>query len=251
MAMRLGTRLKRARLAQGLNQADIAVKVGVSQPMISNWEKGRSQPDAEDLKKLEKILGKFYKPARTGATGDDDSAAPEQAQIFGTWLRKLREKADLSAIELSEASGVSVVQIYNLESGRSSNPREGTRKRLEKALKTQVPDEVRDEAKEEQAIEGLGALTDFDPHEKQDRPTCPGVYVFYDVSDRPIYVGKAQNIKTRVANHEDKFWFKAPIVSRAAYIEVTDPALRHQMEQVLIKFLKSNAVINKQSVDRD
>jgi hypothetical protein len=54
-----------------------------------------------------------------------------------------------------------------------------------------------------------------------------------------------------VGGHEDKFWFKFPIVSHGAYIEVKDDALRHQVEQVLIKFLKSNAVINKQSVDQD
>ncbi len=76
------------------------------------------------------------------------------------------------------------------------------------------------------------------------------VYVFYDVSDRPVYIGESQNIGTRVGTHEDKFWFKFPIVSNAAYVEIKDKDLRHQVEQVLIKFLKSNAVINKQSVDR-
>ncbi len=75
--------------------------------------------------------------------------------------------------------------------------------------------------------------------------------MFYDVSDRPVYVGKAKNIKIRVSSHEEKFWFKYPIVSHAAYVEIKDEQLRHQVEQVLIKFLKSNAVINKQSVDRD
>ncbi|MBK6691796.1 MAG: helix-turn-helix transcriptional regulator [Myxococcales bacterium] len=216
MAMRLGTRLKRARLAQGLNQADIAVKVGVSQPMISNWEKGRSQPDAEDLKKLEKILGKFYKPARTGATGDDDSAALSKRADLRTWLRAC-EKADLSAIELSEASRVSVVQIYNLESGHAVLTRgKGRESVWKKALKTQVPTKSGDEAKEEQAIEGLGALTDFDPTKSRIAHMSGRLRLLR--CERPAdLVGKAQNIKTRVANHEDKFWFKAPIVSRGVH----------------------------------
>jgi excinuclease UvrABC nuclease subunit len=77
------------------------------------------------------------------------------------------------------------------------------------------------------------------------------LYVFYDVSDRPVYVGKAEVIKKRVSDHVDKFWFKYPIVSHAAYVEIKGTILRHQVEQVLIKFLKSNAVINKQSVDRE
>lgn len=166
-------------------------------------------------------------------------------------MRNAREIAKLSVFELANASGVSQVQIYNLESGRSANPRNETKRRLEKALKTKVPEDVRSEVADEQLIEGLGALTDFDPHDDDDRPAVAGVYVFYDVSDRPVYVGKARNIKARVATHEEKFWFKYPIVNHAAYVEIKDEALRHQVEQVLIKFLKSNAVINRQSVDRD
>ena len=82
---------------------------------------------------------------------------------------------------------------------------------------------------EEQSIEGLGQLTDFDPHDANDRPTCPGVYVFYDISNRPIYVGKAKNISTRVRGHADKFWFKYPIVSHAAYVEIRDETLRNRV----------------------
>jgi len=93
-------------------------------------------------------------------------------------------------------------------------------------------------------------LTDFDPHDDDDLPEVAGIYVFYDVSDRPVYVGKAQNIAKRVGDHSEKFWFKYPIVSHAAYIEIVDKELRHQVEQILIGFLKSNAVINKQSVTR-
>ncbi|MCK5797579.1 MAG: hypothetical protein KAI47_10370, partial [Deltaproteobacteria bacterium] len=73
---------------------------------------------------------------------------------------------------------------------------------------------------------------------------------FYDVSERPIYVGKAARISRRVKEHEEKFWFRSPIVQRALYVEIKDETLRHQVEQVLIKFLKSHAVINKQSVER-
>jgi hypothetical protein len=55
----------------------------------------------------------------------------------------------------------------------------------------------------------------------------------------------------RVGDHNEKFWFKYPIVSNAAYVEITDENLRHQIEQILIGFLKSNAVINKYSVVRN
>ena len=39
-------------------------------------------------------------------------------------------------------------------------------------------------------------------------------------------------------------------VSVAAYVNITEKALREKIEKLLIRFLKSNAVINKQSVDR-
>ena len=149
-----------------------------------------------------------------------------------------REARGLSPIELAELSGISYVQIYNLEAGRSTNPRESTRKRLETALKSEVPQEVQEQIDEEQSIEGLGPMTDFEPHDDSYLPKCPGVYVFYDVSDRPIYVGKSKNISPRVREHQEKFWFKYPVVSHAAYVEINDEQLRHQVEQVLIKFLK-------------
>jgi transcriptional regulator with XRE-family HTH domain len=251
MATWIGTRLRRARLEQGLAQGILAEKIGVSQATISNWEKGRGRPDAQETKKLERILGIFNQPTKSAKVAKGEESGPPEGRAFGDWLRGARETAKFSVHELSEASGVSQVQIYNLEAGRSANPREATKRRLEKALRVSVPEDVRSEVAEEQAIKGLGALTDFDPHDEDDRPPCGGVYVFYDVSDRPVYVGKAKNIKGRVGSHQDKFWFKYPIVSRASYVEIRDETLCHQVEQVLIKFLKSNAVINKQSVERD
>jgi transcriptional regulator with XRE-family HTH domain len=198
------------------------------------------------------IVGELAQPTSTNATS---SAATQETQstingAFGTWLARTRTTKNLSVPQLAKTADVSLVAIYNLESGRSLNPQAETRRRLEIALGTQVPDEVKNEATEEQEIKGLGSLQDFDPHDENDRPTAPGVYVFYDISERPIYVGKAENIKRRVEQHEDKFWFKRPIVVNGAYVQINDADLRHKVEQVLIKFLKSNAVINKQSVER-
>ena len=107
-----------------------------------------------------------------------------------------------------------------------------------------------EEMKEEASVEGLGVLTDFDPHDEENRPTAAGVYVLYDISERPIYVGMGKNIGIRIAQHQDKFWFKEPIIETGSYIEIKDEVLRRQVETLLIKFLKSNAVINKQNVER-
>ena len=156
----------------------------------------------------------------------------------------------MSIPEVASASGLSLVTIYNIESGKSPNPQAETRRRLEKAFKTTIPTDVTKEAADEQKVPGVGTLQNFDPHKRDQLPQLPGVYVFYDVSDRPVYIGKADNIASRVKNHEEKKWFVRPIVENGSYVEIQDAELRHSVEQVLIKFLKSNAIINKQSVER-
>jgi excinuclease UvrABC nuclease subunit len=84
-----------------------------------------------------------------------------------------------------------------------------------------------------------------------DFPNEPGVYVFYDISDRPIYVGESGDIRRRIRqDHIEKFWYRTPIVEKASYVRVDDQTLRRQLENTLIKFLKSNAVINQRQVDR-
>jgi excinuclease UvrABC nuclease subunit len=93
-------------------------------------------------------------------------------------------------------------------------------------------------------------VTDFDPHSEDDFPREPGVYVLYDISDRPVYVGKSANIRDRIRGHVDKFWYRSPVVEKAAFVRVEDAVLRGQLEETLIKFLKSNAVMNQRLVDR-
>ena len=91
---------------------------------------------------------------------------------------------------------------------------------------------------------------DFDPHNDEDLPAEPGIYVFYDISERPVYVGQSDDIRRRIAGHSDKFWYKRPIVETAAYVKIADKKLRSQVETTMIRFLKSNAVINRQNVRR-
>ncbi len=163
---------------------------------------------------------------------------------------KARSKRGVSVAELAEKSGLSIPTIYNIESGRSPNPHESTIKKLERALNDRIPAETAEEAKAEATIEGIGELLDFDPHEQDEWPNQPGVYVLYDVSDRPIMWDEGETIKRRLADHEQKFWFKRPIVEKGSYLIVRDKSLRKQIEKVLIKFLKSNAVLNSQHVER-
>lgn len=181
-----------------------------------------------------------------------ETLSPDGPSEFGRWLAETRKKRQFSADSLAELSGVSFVQIYNIESGRSQNPRDKTRDRLTKAL-GEVPSQAIITATEQAATsEGVGEFIDFDPHDESDMPEEAGVYVFYDISERPIYVGQSQNIRGRIlGDHTTRFWFKAPIVQSAAFVKIDDEALRKRIEAVLIRFLKFNAVLNKHHVDRN
>lgn len=54
---RIVTRIKEIRIALGMTQSELAVKMGVSQATIGMWETGARMPRASKLQKLAKILG--------------------------------------------------------------------------------------------------------------------------------------------------------------------------------------------------
>lgn len=249
MASTLGQRLRRARQREGLTQQHLADKLGVTQATIANWEAG--SPFTSSRSRIEKILGPLTNKKQLQSDEGGTQSAPVESDIssFGSWVRENRNKLSLSVPELAQKAKISAVAIYNIENGKIKNPQTATRNKLASAFNATVPSDVVEETEGEQSIEGLGSLRDFDPYDESEWPQSPGVYVLYDVTERPVYVGKGQKIATRLAAHEkQKFWIK-PIVYYASYIEVKDAKMRHQLEQVLIKFLKSNAVINVQSVE--
>lgn len=53
----IGDRIRQARKARGLNQAELAARIGVSQPAIANWESGVHDPRRLMLAKLADALG--------------------------------------------------------------------------------------------------------------------------------------------------------------------------------------------------
>jgi len=231
--------LREARIRGGLSHGEVAEKVGVTQPTISNWERGKGEPSQQQEEVLRTVLDLAH------ASNGIVDASP-----LAAWLSKARVEKGWSVPELAHRSGLTPPAVYRIESGVTRNLREATRKKLEDALGGSIPADTAKELAEEAEVEGLGALEDFDPHLDSDRPSEPGIYVFYDISERPIYVGEGGNVRKRIKDHEDKFWFKRPIVESASWIKVEDAKLRKQIETLLIKFLKSNAVINNQNVER-
>lgn len=179
----------------------------------------------------------------------DDEALPQ----FAAWLREQRTKKGWTQKKLSTESGISGQQISNLETGRSRNPQSETVDALKKALGETPPEAALKEEEVATEIPGLGSLRDFDPYATERLPEVRGVYVFYDKTKRPVYVGRATKrpISKRVAEHADKFWFKPPVVNSAFYLEIDNEQLCAQTEQVLIKFLRTHLLLNKQGVETD
>lgn len=241
MAVKRLTRkqIRENRKRLGMSQAELGERVGAHQVLVSNWETGKTLPTAEQRAALLKL---FNADVDSGV-----SAIPEAS--YGDWVSEAREAKGLNRKELAAKVGISEIQVYNIETGRTLNPRDSTRRALNKVLGP-APQRVDEAVQKAAEITGVGRLTDFDPHDADDFPTEPGVYVFYDIADHPIYVGQSGNIKTRIRGHLRKFWYRSPIVETAAYVKVDDANLRKKLEETLIKFLKSNAVINKKAVDR-
>jgi transcriptional regulator with XRE-family HTH domain len=241
-----GQELLKARINSGLTQDAVAERLGVAQPTISTWEKGKSTPSKEQMTKLEAFLG----PLGT-QKGDTDSDTSTETSAFGVWVNSVRSKKGWTVVELAAKAGVSAPTIYNLENGRIDNPQEKTRTRIVTALGVTPESEIVAETKRAAQIEGLGNLEDFDPYDPEDLPEGSGVYVFYDIAQHPLYVGESQDLAKRLKDYSDKYWFKRPIVESGSFVKIAEKKLRKQVEQLLIRFLKSNAVLNKQHVDRN
>lgn len=239
MKQRTNRKLIESRVKVGLSQKELGDKLGVTQVTISNWERGKSAPSEEQQERLRQIVG-----------AQDEAQRGVEASALGAWLTKARIAKGWSVPELAHAAGLTAPAIYRIEAGTTRNLRDSTRKKLESALDSKLPSDAAKEVADEAEISGLGKLEDFDPHLDSERPDEPGIYMLYDVSERPVYVGEGASVRARIKEHEEKFWFKRPIVDAASWIGVKERRLRRQIETLLIKFLKSNAVLNKQQVER-
>ena len=67
MAMGIGKRIQHTRLIQGLTQADLAVKLGVSRSLVAMFETGLALPPVEQVTKLNDVFGVDLNSTETDA----------------------------------------------------------------------------------------------------------------------------------------------------------------------------------------
>lgn len=176
----------------------------------------------------------------------------DETPSFSSWLKQTMDRKHIKIPQLVASTGITYAGIWNIAQGKTKAPREETRKKLAAALGEDVPEEI-ESASEKSAMLFPGfEWGDFTPHDLATVPDIPGVYVFYDVTDRPVYVGKSnKSIRTRVHDHQTRFWFKRPLVERGAFLEIKEKQLCDKIETILIKFLGKNALLNVKSIYRE
>jgi len=181
-----------------------------------------------------------------------DNPAIGNGSVFGEWLRREMQQKDVTIGALVEKTGITYAGIWNIVKGNTVSPRKETRQKLANALNEVIPAAIEAEIESQSTpLQGF-EWVDFTPTDLETVPQSSGVYVFYDITDRPVYVGKsAKNVRTRVKDHQTRFWFKAPLVVRGAFLAVPDPDLCLKIETILIKFLGKHALLNTKGVVRD
>lgn len=218
--MTIGKQIKRSRVSLGLTQQALADQLNVSQPLVAQWETGRSQPTEENLKKLTELFGQPI------------------FSTFGAWVRDARAAKGWTQAQLAATAGLSALTINFIEIGRTQNPRDATRQRIEEALNASY--EGQDEGENEEKSRGsdaiIGELIEFNPHDPEDWPDqgTPGIYLFYDGTGRLVRVGKSETLGKRIGSHVEKFWFKEPVVAFGAYAPIRKDLVR-KVEKLLLQ----------------
>jgi len=94
-------RIKRARRERGWSQAELALRMSVTQPSVAEWESGRKAPNMKNLVRLAKLLDVGFEWLSTGrgemrpppalyvseAAPADEWRLPEEQRLLNTFAR--------------------------------------------------------------------------------------------------------------------------------------------------------------------
>lgn len=104
--MELGENIQKARKAAGMTQKELAEKLGVSAPNISQYERGTKTPKIETVKRIAHALGVYW-----------DTLYPEDEQAA------VIIKSTLDGLEATGKSGVSFTRAVEVDkNGKPLSP---------------------------------------------------------------------------------------------------------------------------------
>jgi transcriptional regulator with XRE-family HTH domain len=116
----LGDHLRKARLARGLLQEEVAQKLGVSLGTVVNWEQNHTEVATRFMPRVVAFLGFDPRPAD---------------ELFGERIRARREGLGLSQVALAQRLGVNASTVVAWERGRRKKLFPRIRQRFEDFLR--------------------------------------------------------------------------------------------------------------------
>lgn len=95
-------RIKELRKQKGLSQKTLAELCGVHQTAVSQWEKGRTTPDLDSLKKLANALGVSVEILLGGELTKDENKIPGFSRINADAVAEKLGKSDIFALTVND-----------------------------------------------------------------------------------------------------------------------------------------------------
>lgn len=119
----LGVRIRNARVAAGLSQAELANRIGVSRSAVANWESicSRTHPSSERLEVISHVTGLSWEWLATGR-GQASLVAGSEAAIDPELVTDPAERRLLQAFRQS-AGPVKQALLILAESGTAPRQR--------------------------------------------------------------------------------------------------------------------------------
>ncbi len=94
--------IKELRKQKGLSQNALAELCGVHQTAVSQWEKGRTTPDLDSLKKLAKALGVSAETLLGGEAAKDENKIPGFSRISADAVSEKLGSSDIFALTVND-----------------------------------------------------------------------------------------------------------------------------------------------------
>jgi transcriptional regulator with XRE-family HTH domain len=121
MFKKIGQRIRKVRLEQGIKQKDLARRIGISQGALTNFELGRRKISLEWMLKIARALevpvGYFMGAVET-AMENEDSLGPKEHRLLRAFRRISRDpRLQMELLHVVERVGL------HLEKGAARAPR--------------------------------------------------------------------------------------------------------------------------------
>ena len=172
-------------------------------------------------------------------------SSKQEVSQFGSWLDNIMKQKSMNASQVARLALCDPGTVRNIVSGKIKTPSANMIERISVAISETVPVHVQQEIDTDSMVDVPDELIDFNPFDDSSVPDKAGVYVLYGPTDSVLYVGKSKNARTRIRSHREKKWFVEQIVNSGMFFIAEDDHERDKLERILIKFLRSNAWLNK------